>query len=136
MQIPTIVATKAAPVTVPLWRIIEPLDTHLSLEEADEVFLNAVSEIPTQPLAALTRKKRRVSGYVIAAMLFLICLLSVGIFYSLFSPTVTIDIVPVEKSVTATIPLPLSIRQLAPVTLTKSLHAPTTGTGYQDARKA
>ncbi len=51
-------------------------------------------------------------------------------------PTVTIEVVPVTKSVSVTMPLALSTRALAPVTLTTSLTGPTTGKGHQDARAA
>src|SRR5205085_6874223 len=51
-------------------------------------------------------------------------------------PTVTIAIVPVTKQSALTTPLALPTRTLAPVTLTRSLTAPATGRGHQDARPA
>ena len=51
-------------------------------------------------------------------------------------PTVTVTIVPVSKTVILTTQLDLPTHQLAPVTITKSQTAPTTGKGHQNAAAA
>src|SRR5207248_5178941 len=58
--------------------------------------------------------------------------LSQGLTY----PTVTVTLVPVERDLTLTVPIAVSLRHLAPATLTQSLSASTTGRGHQEARAA
>jgi len=126
--------TSTEPVSEPLTPLAHSESEPLSQEEADEIFLNAVSEIPTQPLPKLTTREE------IQALLFLsILVLSfiVGSFIALITyPTVTIDLVPISKHVSLTTQLTLPVRTIAPVTLTKTATAPTTGKGHQDATRA
>ncbi len=126
--------TPKEPVSEPLKNLANAQSEPLSQEEADEIFLNAVSEIPTQPLPKLTTREE------IQALLFLsILVLSfiVGSFIALITyPTVTIDLVPISKHVSLTTQLTLPVRTIAPVTLTKTATAPTTGKGHQDATRA
>jgi len=58
----------------------------------------------------------------------------VSLWYALTYPMVSVSIVPVEKSFSLTVPLSVSLRYLAPITLTESLSVNTTGIGHQDAR--
>jgi hypothetical protein len=105
-------------------------------DDPEEIFLNAIAEIDTQPLPPQQQPQEICWPLVI---LTLVCLLSFagGTIIGLITyPTVTIDVVPVTRSVALTTPLALPTRTLAPVTLSKAEPAPTTGTGHQDARQA
>ena len=126
--------TPKEPVSEPLKNLANAQSEPLSQEEADEIFLNAVSEIPTQPLPKLTTREE------IQALLFLSILVLSFLTGSLIAlityPTVTIDLVPMSKRVSVLTQLSIPTRTLPPVTLSKSLTATTTGKGYQVARRA
>ncbi len=131
---------EAKPAVIPTEPVSEPLhfahseSEPLSKAEADEIFFEAVSEIPTQPLPKLTTREE------IHALLFLSILVLSFIAGSLIAlttyPTVTIDLVPISKHAVFTTPLAIPTRTLPPVTLSKSFTATTTGHGHQDARNA
>src|SRR5207248_9255635 len=88
--------TPTEPVSEPLKNLANTESEPLSKEEAEEIFVNAVSEIPTQPLP-----KRR-TREEIHALLFLSVLVLSFLAGSLIAliiyPTVTITLVPVQKS--------------------------------------
>jgi hypothetical protein len=112
---------------------------HLTPEEAEAIFLVAVSEIPTQPLlGASPQQQRAATRYLLLVMLLLFCSMIGGAVLGIVTyPNVTIDLVPVSKRVTLTAQLAhLPTRTLAPVTLTGTLSQPTTGHGHQEATKA
>src|SRR6266566_7844470 len=120
--------------TEPITSLANTESEPLSQEEADEIFFEAVSEIPTQPLPKLTTREE------IHALLFLSVLVLSFLAGSLIAliiyPTVTITLVPVQKSTQLTTTLPIATRSLPPITLSKSLTAPTTGHGHQTATRA
>ncbi len=126
--------TPTEPVSEPLGSLANTESEPLSKDEADEIFLNAVSEIPTQPLPKRTTREE------IHALLFLYVLVLSFLAGSLIAfityPTVTITLVPVYKSTQLTTTLAIPTRNLSPVTLSKSLSAPTTGHGHQEATTA
>src|SRR6266568_1377508 len=131
---------EAKPAGTPTEPVSEPLhfahseSEPLSKAEADEIFFEAVSEIPTQPLPKLTTREE------IHALLFLSILVLSFLAGSLIAliiyPTVTITLVPVQKSTQLTTTLPIARRSLPPITLSKSLTAPTTGHCHQTATRA
>jgi len=128
------------PAGTPTEPVSEPLNfaylesEPLSKEEADEIFVNAVSEIPTQPLSKRrTREEIHALILLYVLVLFFIAGSLIGI---LTYPSVTIDLVPMSKRVSVLTQLSIPTRTLPPVTLSKSLTATTTGKGYQVARRA
>jgi hypothetical protein len=127
------------PATSPV-RDSEPLlpeatsQDHTLGDDPEEIFRSAVSEIETQPLPP--QPPETPWSVVIAMLLFLLSFVGGTIIALMTYPTVTITVVPVTKSVSVTMPLALSTHALAPVTLTRSETAPTSGTGHQDARPA
>jgi hypothetical protein len=111
---------------------------HLTEAEVEETFLNAVAEIPTQPLVRPKTPQEQVAERQVCLLLavFVLSFLA-GTALALFTyPTVTVVITPISKRVTYTTRLAIPIRSLAPVTLTKTGTAPTTGTGHQAATRA
>jgi hypothetical protein len=111
---------------------------HLTPEEAEAIFLVAVSEIPTQPLLGASPQQRAATRYLLLVTLLLFCSMAGGAVLGIVTyPSVTIDLVPVSKRVSITAQLPLlPTRTLAPVTVTETLSQPTTGHGHQDATTA
>jgi Baseplate J-like protein len=103
-------------------------------DDPDDIFLNAIAEIDTQPLPP--RHQEVCWPLVILTLVCLISFVGGAVIALITYPTVTINVVPVTKSVTLTTPLTLPIRTLAPVTLSKTETAPTSGKGHQDARQA
>ena len=103
-------------------------------DDPEEIFLRAVAEIDTQPLPA--QQQEVCWPLVFLTLVFFFSFLGGSIIALLTYPTVTIAVVPVTKQVSLTTPLALPTRALAPVTLTRSLTATTTGKGHQDARSA
>ena len=132
----------AAPVSIPLPSSREEEDTsypHLTPEEAEAIFLVAVSEIPTQPLlGASPQQQRAATRYLLLVTLLLFCSMIGGAVLGIVTyPSVTIDLVPVSRRVTLTAQLAhLPTRSLAPVSITETLRQPTTGRGHQDATHA
>lgn len=111
-------------------------------DDPEEIFLNAVAEIDTQPLVQVKRRRAETSLTIgdILEMLYLIgwaCFVLVGSMYLAATVPHTLVIV-YAKSYPAqiTAPLDLPTRPLAPVTVTRSHTAPTTGHGSQSARAA
>lgn len=103
-------------------------------DDPDDIFLNALVEIDTQPLSP---QRQGVCWPLVVLTLLLFFSCGGGTALALLTyPTVTIDVVPLSKSVSLTTSLALPTRTLASLTLTKSLSAPTTGKGHQDARQA
>jgi hypothetical protein len=110
-------------------------------DDPEEIFLNAVAEIDTQPLVKGKRKRAgtlTIADVVeIAFLVTVLCGGLVGSMYLAITYPHTLVILYAKAqgaSITATLPVPT--RPLAPVTLTRSGTAPTTGTGHQDARAA
>ncbi len=110
-------------------------------DDPEEIFLNAVAEIDTQPLVKST--SRKTGTFTIADVLeigFLVCVLCFGLFGSAYLAITyphTLVIVYAKArpaSITATLDVPT--RTLAPITITRSVTAPTTGHGHQEAQAA
>jgi len=120
--------------TEPITSLANTESEPLSQEEADEIFFEAVSEIPTQPLPKLTTREE--TQAIILMYVFVLSFIIGSLIALITNPTVTIDLVPISKHVSVTTQLAISTRTLPPVTLSKSLTAPTTGKGHQDARRA
>jgi hypothetical protein len=103
----------------------------------DAIFLNAVAEIDTQPL--LPPPVAYTWGEVTAhlACLLLIMGSMFGIVWQVLTyPKTLVILYALEKPMSLTTTLAVPTRTLAPVTLTRSATAPTTGHGHQDARAA
>src|SRR6266699_2992997 len=70
------------PAGTPTEPVSEPLNfaylesEPLSKEEADEIFVNAVSEIPTQPLSKLREQKIAARHFTLVVLLFIFSLLA------------------------------------------------------------
>ena len=106
-------------------------------DDPEQIFLRAVAEIDTQPL------QKKVAAVTIADVLeiiFLVSLLGVGFFGLVWQcityPHTLVIVYAKEQTALLTATLAVPSRALAPVTLTRSQTAPTTGHGYQDARSA
>ncbi len=128
--------TPTEPVNEPLKTLANAQSEPLSIDEADEIFFHAVSEIPTQPLAKLREQKIAARHFTLVVFLFVFSLLAGSIIAILMYPTVTIELVPISKHAVFTTQLSIPTRTFAPVTLSKSLSAPTTGHGHQNATRA
>jgi hypothetical protein len=102
-------------------------------DDPEEIFLNAVAEIETQPLPQL---QEVCWPFVILTLMFFLSFVGGTIIGLITYPTVTIDVVPVTKHIAFTTQLSIATRVLAPVTLAKSDTVPTTGKGHQDAKAA
>src|SRR5204862_1788374 len=107
-------------------------------DSPDAIFLRAVSEIPTQPLPTYRSIEEEIGEryFILCVLLVVACLLVSSIAAIVNQPIATVTLLPVHKSVQMTTTIPLQTRQLAPVTLTRTLTAPTTGKGHQDAKTA
>jgi len=85
----------------------------------------------------LIKSRNKIHWHIFAcALLMLFSAFGVSIWYAWTYPTVTVSVVPVEKSQALIFHLSISTRHLAPITLMESLSANTTGKGHQDARSA
>src|SRR5205085_12303091 len=71
-----------------------------------------------------------------ALFLFLFLLLATAIVRIINQPVITVPLVPVHQAVTITTPITTATRTLSPVTITRTLTAPTTGHSHQDATRA
>ena len=120
MHIPQIEAVKPAFVT-------DYLD--------DDPIMIAYSEEETQPLPTLPKRSEE-HWCCAAILLFCLSFVGVALWNALTYPTVTVDLVPVEQSVSITTTLAVPQRQLAPITLTASLSTLTTGRGHHNAQQA
>lgn len=111
---------------------------HLTESEAEEVFRAAVSELPTQPLIRQKTQEERAAERQVTLLCFLfVASFILGSAIAIVTyPTVTITVTPLSKSVTYTTQLPVPIRNLTPVTLTRTAAANTTGVGHQAATNA
>ena len=109
-------------------------------DSPDAIFFRAVIEIPTQPLPRFTPQwelQRSLERHGIFMMLLVVLsLLATAILNVINQPVVTVTLLPMHKFMQLTTAIPIQTRQLAPVTLTRTLTAPTTGKGHQDARQA
>ncbi len=114
---------------------VQPADDD---DSPDAIFMRAVSEIPTQPLPKYTSREQEIVEPYFLCSVFLVvfCLLVSSIAAVVNQPVVTVTLFPVHKSLQITTTIPLQTRQLAPVTLTRTLTAQTTGHGHQEARPA
>src|SRR6266567_1009613 len=107
-------------------------------DSPDAIFLRAVSEIPTQPLPKHRSREEEIveRHFIFCVLLVVLSLLVTNILNIINQPVVTVTLFPVHKSLQITTTIPLQTRQLAPVTLTRTLTAQTTGHGHQEARPA
>jgi len=120
------------PVSKP--NITPPDDKHPL--DPESIFIEAISNIDTQPLPKIKSQEKIHWHFVIFTILVYVSFLGGSLLAVLTYPTVTVAIAPVEKSLSLTTTLSVNLRHLAPVTLTRSLSAYTTGRGHQDARAA
>ena len=103
-------------------------------DDPEDIFLNAIAEINTQPLPP--QQQEICWPLVILTLVFFFSFMGGAVIALVTYPTVTIEVVPVTRSVTLTAPLALPTRALAPMSLSQSLTIATTGEGHQDARAA
>ncbi|HJT58443.1 MAG TPA: baseplate J/gp47 family protein [Ktedonobacteraceae bacterium] len=116
---------------------------HLSSEEVEVIFQEAVAEIPTQPLPPLAaspqqRQQRAATRLLLLLPLLLFLVLLGGATLSIVTtPTVTLVLVPRSTHANLTTRLVhLPTRLLVPVLVTGTLSQPTTGHGHQQATYA
>src|SRR5713226_9136409 len=133
-QVPSV---PADPNSQPLLPV--PLQVDETDDDPDEIFLNAVAEIDTQPL--VKKRKAIVINFIDLVQLFfcsslILCGMAGMIWQAITYPHTLVILYTVEKPASITTNLDIPTRTLAPVTLTRSLTIPTTGTGHQDARAA
>lgn len=120
---------------IPQIEAVKPVFVVVPLDEDDDPVATAYSQVDTQPLPKLQEPPFSWS-LVVAVLLFYTSALGVAILYAITYPSVTIDVLPIEKVLSTTTMLPVPTRSLAPVTLTESLSAKTTGRGHIDATRA
>jgi hypothetical protein len=107
-------------------------------DDPEQIFLRAVAEIDTQPL---TLPRKRVKLFWQTVLELLVCLeivgSLVGLVYGILTyPHTLVILYATESSASLTATLAVLTRPLAPVTLSRSATAPTTGHGHQEARAA
>src|SRR5712691_5406345 len=73
-------------------------------DDPEEIFLNAIAEIDTQPLPPPPQQQEIYWPLVILTLLFFFSFVGGTVITLLTYPTVTIDVVPVTRSVTVTTP--------------------------------
>ncbi len=103
------------------------------LSEPLDPITEAITQMDTMPLPKIESREKVNWRFVACTLLLFFSAFGVSLWYALTYPTVTVSVVPVEKSLSLTVPLPVSLRHLAPITLTESLSVDTTGKGHQDA---
>jgi len=111
------------------------IDAHLTPEEADAIFTRAEAEI--QPILRKMRRERFI-GWVQGFLCVSLILFSLGgiVWQCLTYPHTLIVLYAKAKPASITATLDVPTRALAPVTISRSVTSPTTGTGHQDARAA
>lgn len=102
-------------------------------DDPDVIFKREYARIDTIPL-----QQRDPMHWQVVVCLYVFVFATIGgaIIGVLTYPTVTIEVAPMTKEVRYTAHLALQTRILAPVTVSKTLSAPTTGHGHQDATNA
>lgn len=131
--------------SLPTSQPVTPAPTVQPIEQDDdpeEIFMNAVAEIDTQPFVKVKRRRAETALTIgdVLEIMFLIgwaCLALFGSMYLAATVPHTLVILYAKSypaQVTAILDMPT--RPLAPVTVTRPQTAPTTGQGYQDARAA
>ncbi len=108
-------------------------------DDPDEIFLNAVAEIDTQPL--VTVRKPLVIHFIDVLQVFFCGCLILGslagiIWQAITYPHTLVILYAKEKPANLTTTLDIPTRTLAPITLTREATSPTTGKGHQDAQAA
>src|SRR6266851_9100062 len=108
-------------------------------DDPDEIFLNAVAEIDTQPL--VKKRKPIVINIIDIVQIFfcsslILCGMVGMVWQCITYPHTLVILYTVEKPANLTTILDIPTRTLAPVTLTREATIPTTGHGHQDARAA
>src|SRR5260370_4944081 len=126
----------ADPNSQPLIPIVQVDETD---DDPDEIFLNAVAEIDTQPL--VKKRKPIVINFIDILQIFFCSSLILSGMVVMVWPAITyphtlVILYTVEKPANLTTTLDVPTRTLAPVTLTRSVSTSTTGHGHQDARAA
>lgn len=106
------------------------------LSEPLDPIAEAITQMDTIPLAKRESREKVNWHFVACSLLMFFAAFGASLWYALTYPTVTVSIVPVEKSLALIVPLHVFLRHLAPITLTESLSANTTGKGHQDAIRA
>jgi hypothetical protein len=120
---------------------VSMVETSENDDDPDVIFMKAVAEIDTQPLAKV--KPRRTGTLTIADVLEIGVLVSVlcfgllgSAYLALTYPHTLVILYVKEQPASITVALDLATRPLAPITLTRSQTAPTTGAGHQNATQA
>lgn len=108
-------------------------------DDPDEIFLNAVAEIDTQPL--VTVRKPLVIHFIDVLQVFFCSCLILGsmaglIWQAITYPHTLVILYAKETPASLTTTLDIPTRTLAAVTLVKSASTSTSGHGHQDARTA
>src|SRR6266852_357060 len=133
-QVPSVPADPNSEPLLPVPIQVDAMD-----DDPDEIFLNAVAEIDTQPL--VKKRKPLVMNFIDLVQLFfcsslILCGMVGMVWQAITYPHMLVILYTVEKPANLTTTLDIPTRTLAPITLTRSLTIPTTGTGHQDARAA
>lgn len=111
-------------------------------DDPEEIFLNAVAEIDTQPLVPVKRTRAATTLTLgdVLEMLYLVgwaCFVLAGsIYLAATVPHTRVIVYARTYPAALTAPLDIPTRTLAPVTVTRSQTVPTTGHGYQEAKAA
>jgi len=109
----------------------------LAQAEADEIFAQAVAELDTQPLKVKDEPFTFSEVLEVVILVSVLCFSFMGIVWQCITYPHTLVVLytkAIPASITATLDVPT--RALAPVTITRSVTATTTGIGHQNARAA
>ena len=135
----TIQATPPAGTPLHTGQLVPVVPEEEDEESPEAILLRAVTEIPTQPLGAPSKTPHQRAAERRVLLLILLCVLAfVGgaLFGALTYPTVTVEVVARTTHAATTAQLSLATRTLAPVTVSGTASALTTGHGHQDATRA
>ncbi len=110
--------------------VIPPSETEII--EGEVIVLD-----PSEEIADHTPPKQK-PYYLLIPLSLMFCLLFLGVSYllPLFSPSATVTIIPVERSITTTASIQVQGRTLPPLTLSQSQTIQATGHRHQDEQRA
>src|SRR5258708_39403301 len=115
----------------------EPETTALVPAEPDVIEGEVIELAPPENQEDQIPPKQRPYGLLVPLTV-LACLLFLAGSYllPLFTPTATITIIPIERSITTTTAIKVQARAIAPLTLSQSATVPATGKRHQTATRA
>ena len=113
-------------------------ETTAVLSQEPEVIEGEVIELePPEPAEDCTVPEQKTYWLLIPATILLCLVFLAGpLFLQALTPSATVTLIPVEKTVSLTTAIQVHVRALAPLTLMQATTAPATGKRHQDAMRA